>query len=243
MPARCTITTTVVAFASAGSALAQSNVTNAAKFSWSENTGWMNWRDAGSPVGQQGAVINLGANFLSGFVWSENLGWINLGSGAGPYANTSGANFGVNVDPCSNFALRGFAWSENAGWINFSGGSLATPANPARVDVAELRLRGFAWGENIGWINLDLATDATGKYVGFTIAGLVCDCIDFNRDELFPDSADLDDFLAVLSGGPSACSTFPLPGCGDIDFNNDALFPDSADLDAFLSRLAGGPCI
>jgi hypothetical protein len=70
---------------------------------------------------------------------------------------------------------------------------------------------------------------------------LVCDSVDFNRDGFFPDSLDLDDFVAVLSGGPGACSN--APNCGDIDFNNDGLFPDSADLDAFLSRLSGGPCI
>jgi hypothetical protein len=69
-----------------------------------------------------------------------------------------------------------------------------------------------------------------------------CDSIDFNRDTLSPDSGDLDDFIAVLAGGPSACSTFPTPGCNDVDFNNDGIFPDSSDLDAFLSRLAGGPC-
>jgi hypothetical protein len=71
----------------------------------------------------------------------------------------------------------------------------------------------------------------------------VCDAIDFNRDTLFPDSGDLDDFIAVLAGGPSACSTFPAPGCSDIDFNNDGLFPDSGDLDAFLWRLGGGACL
>lgn len=70
-----------------------------------------------------------------------------------------------------------------------------------------------------------------------------CDSIDFNRDTLFPDSTDLDDFIAVLSGGPSACSTFPSPGCNDVDFNNDGFTPDSLDLDAFLSRLGGGPCL
>jgi hypothetical protein len=70
-----------------------------------------------------------------------------------------------------------------------------------------------------------------------------CDSIDFNRDALFPDSADLDDFIAVLAGGPTACSTFPTPGCNDIDFNNDGLFPDSTDLDVFLRRLGGEPCI
>jgi hypothetical protein len=73
--------------------------------------------------------------------------------------------------------------------------------------------------------------------------GNVCDGLDFNRDGITPDSSDLDDFIAVLSGGPLACSTFPVPGCNDLDFNNDGIFPDATDLDAFLSRLAGGPCV
>lgn len=68
----------------------------------------------------------------------------------------------------------------------------------------------------------------------------LCDTIDFNNDLITPDSADLDDFLAVLAGGPSVCSS--PPNCSDLDFNNDGLVPSSDDLDAFLSRLAGGPC-
>ncbi len=65
-----------------------------------------------------------------------------------------------------------------------------------------------------------------------------CDSIDFNGDSLFPDTADIDDFLSVFSGG--ACSTGT---CGDIDFNNDGLFPDTADVDALLSVFSGGPCL
>jgi hypothetical protein len=67
-----------------------------------------------------------------------------------------------------------------------------------------------------------------------------CNSVDFNNDQLFPDSGDLDDFIAVLSGGPSACSTGE---CDPLDFNNDELFPDSLDLDAIISRLGGGPCV
>jgi cytochrome c peroxidase len=70
--------------------------------------------------------------------------------------------------------------------------------------------------------------------------GCVCDSLDFNQDGLTPDSQDLDDFLAVLSGGPNACST---SDCNDVDFNNDGLFPDSVDLDSFISKLGGGPCV
>jgi formylglycine-generating enzyme len=65
-----------------------------------------------------------------------------------------------------------------------------------------------------------------------------CDAIDFNADGLFPDDADLVDFLSVLAGG--SCS--PGNTCNDIDFNNDGLFPDDEDLIAFLRVLAGGNC-
>lgn len=37
----------------------------------------MNWRDAGSPVGAQGVLLD--PTYLSGFIWGENVGWINLG--------------------------------------------------------------------------------------------------------------------------------------------------------------------
>ncbi len=64
-----------------------------------------------------------------------------------------------------------------------------------------------------------------------------CDDIDFNGDGLFPDTADIDDFLTVFSGG--SC---PTRNCGDIDFNNDGLFPDTSDIDAFLTVFSGGAC-
>jgi hypothetical protein len=64
-----------------------------------------------------------------------------------------------------------------------------------------------------------------------------CGSIDFNGDGLFPDDADLVDFLSVLAGGPCSTGT-----CGSIDFNGDSLFPDDEDLVTFLRVLAGGPC-
>lgn len=72
---------------------------------------------------------------------------------------------------------------------------------------------------------------------GFAISIPTCDAIDFNGDGLFPDDADLVDFLSVLAGG--GCSTGT---CNDIDFNNDCLFPDDSDLVSFLRVLAGGSC-
>ena len=143
-----------IALAGASGGHAQTNVSSQNKYAWSENTGWINFRDAGSPPGAMGARFHLSGGFASGYAWGENIGWINLGSGAGPYANSSGSDFGVNFGPTSG-VLTGYAWSENAGWINFAGGGLAAPRNPARIDFTAKRLRGYAWSENLGWMNLD----------------------------------------------------------------------------------------
>ena len=147
-------------------------------------------------------------------VWAENIGWINLGHG-GPYANTTGGNFGVNVHPTTG-ALSGLAWGENVGWVNFSGGSLATPANPARVDVGDGRLRGYAWGENIGWINLDVVGD--GQYVRL----FLCPA-DINRDG----GIDSDDVVAFFG--------FWDTGASEADFNADGGV-DSDDVILFFGR-------
>lgn len=71
-----------------------------------------------------------------------------------------------------------------------------------------------------------------------TVGGPTCDSIDFNGDGFFPDTADIDDYLSVFSGGPCSTGT-----CGDTDFNNDGLYPDTMDIDALLSVFSGGPCL
>lgn len=148
----------------AAPALGQSTVDEVNKFSWQENCGWMNWRDANG--GAQGVRDHM--TFLAGYIWAENVGWVNVGDGTPAngvqYANATGADFGVNIG--STGRLSGYAWGENIGWINFDGGAGATPAAPARIDLAEGRLRGYAWGENVGWVNLDLLT--TGRFVART---------------------------------------------------------------------------
>ncbi len=72
-----------------------------------------------------------------------------------------------------------------------------------------------------------------------------CDSIDFNRDGVFPDIADIPDFLNVFQGGfcagQPASSEYPCNG--DLDFNNDGLSPDTLDIQAFLSVFSGGPCL
>jgi hypothetical protein len=167
--------TTMVAAAAlaagAGRALAQSDVDPVNKFSWSENCGWMNWRDANGAA--QG--VRNRTTFLSGYIWGENIGWVNVGNGSPingvSYSNATGADFGVNIG--TGGALSGYAWGENVGWINFSGGAMASPPQPARLDAAARRFRGYAWGENIGWINLDSAE--AGKFVGL-VASCYANC-------------------------------------------------------------------
>lgn len=68
-----------------------------------------------------------------------------------------------------------------------------------------------------------------------------CGDLDFNNDTIFPDSSDLDDLLAVISGGPSACSTGP-GLCDSIDINRDGIFPDTEDQTCLLTLLAGSSC-
>jgi hypothetical protein len=70
-----------------------------------------------------------------------------------------------------------------------------------------------------------------------SVVGVTCDSIDFNRDTLFPDTQDIDDYLAVFAGGPC-----PTSACGDVDFNNDGLLPDADDIQAFLRVFSGGSC-
>ncbi len=145
-------TAAAVLFAS-HSAAAAPGIDSARKHSWSENAGWMNWRDGGA------TGVAVGRDFLAGVIWAENSGWINVGDGAGPYSNSSGLDFGVNIQ--IDGSLKGFAWGENAGWINF-GTTPALGASGARYDAAAQRFRGYAWGENIGWINLDDAVHFVG---------------------------------------------------------------------------------
>ncbi len=113
------------------------------------------------------------------------------------------------------------------GLVNGSGTSFA--AFISEVPIASIRVEGTL-GD--GWNHIDDLQVLTIPQ---------CDSIDFNNDGLFPDTADIDDFLSVFSGGP--CSTDPDPGCSDVDFNNDGLFPDTADIDSLLSVFSGGPCL
>ncbi len=200
----------------------QSNIAGVSKFCWSENTGWINWRDAGDPLASQGVLV--GSTFLSGFAWSENVGWINFGDGAPAngtaYANVNGSDFGVNVDS-STGALSGLAWGENIGWVNFTLPTLAAAQRP-RLDQAALRFRGYAWSENTGWINLD--SSESGKFVG------VRNCPpDFNEDGLL-NADDLSDYITGY---------FDLPADPRCDFNADGVI-NADDLGDYITAYFNG---
>ncbi|MCB9847559.1 MAG: hypothetical protein H6814_04005 [Phycisphaeraceae bacterium] len=189
-------------------ASADSNVTSGMEFSWGENIGWMNWRDAN---GAADGVLNCGAH-LEGFIWAENVGWINTGSGplgGTMYTNTDSSDFGVNILP--NGDLAGFAWGENIGWINFATGS-AVP-DQARYDAVAGRFRGYAWGENVGWINLDDSNHWVCAIIG-----------NLNGDSAGVDTADLGILLGQFGTvGP------------DGDCNCDGVV-DTADLGILLGN-------
>lgn len=181
------------------------------KHAWGENIGFLNFADAGDPLGSQGVFAH--PDHLKGFIWGENVGWINVGHGSGPYANTSGSTFGVNIDPVTA-ELSGYAWGENIGWVNFSGGALATPPNTARIE--NNRLRGYAWGENIGWINLD---------DDIVFVGLVGCPADLTGDGVL-DFFDVSAFLAAYSAMDPAA-----------DFNGDDVY-NFFDVSTFLNAFS-----
>ncbi|MCG8405193.1 MAG: hypothetical protein MI923_08360 [Phycisphaerales bacterium] len=167
---------------SSAGAQSNSNIDVNNRHAWGENIGWTNWQhDAPNPGG--GVIIH--DTFLSGFVWAENVGWINLGDGdpgaqgdsEQAYANTDGADFGVNI--LCNGDLDGYAWGENIGWINF-GWSASTNVQRPRIDLVgpqgpvHSRITGYAWGENIGWINLSLTNET--QYVEANVPTIARDC-------------------------------------------------------------------
>ena len=126
-------------------ASADGNIDNTYKYAWSENSGWENFR---STYGE----VKVNNAYISGYAWAENIGWVKLGSGTGPYANTTSANWGVNHNSATG-ALSGYAWSENAGWINFN-----PTHSQVTIDPSTLKFDGYAWSENVGYIHFQNAS-------------------------------------------------------------------------------------
>ncbi len=124
-------------------AATNSNIDPEAKWAWSTNAGWINFRPAHGGV-------TVYDDHLEGYAWGENIGWIRLGSydggGSHTYANDAANTYGVNNDGCGN--LSGSAWGANIGWINFN-----PSHSQVNIDPVTGEFDGYAWAENIGWIH------------------------------------------------------------------------------------------
>ncbi|MFO0832579.1 MAG: hypothetical protein U0637_12160 [Phycisphaerales bacterium] len=185
-----------------------------------------NWS---GPYNASGVFQELSAN--PGETWTGTA-WVGTTTGD----RVQGANFAVlNIEWHDQFgtlisfdsqhALDAATTPDVMHQVTVTG---VAPPGTVSARIVPLHIQESSAGGAVWWDDITLA-----------IAGPSCDTIDFNHDELFPDTADIDDFLSVFSGG--ACSNDP--SCGDIDFNNDGLFPDTMDIDALLSVFSGGPCI
>lgn len=201
------------------------NIDSNHAFSWSENTGWLNWSEA--PGVDSGAIVS--ATHLSGFIWSENTGWVNLGDGSPTdgthYSNVNGTDFGVNIDQTTG-DLFGFAWGENIGWLNFDTREALTGfQQQARLDRDLRRFQGFAWGESVGWINLDDSTH---------FVALRC-LADWNGDSVF----NTNDLINYLNDYRDASLGMP-PTFGDPDIAAPFGILNTADFVQFLNEFNDG---
>ncbi len=133
--------------------------------------------------------------------------------------------FGGLISFVSQYALDAASTPDVMTQVTVSG---VAPAGTVSARIVPIHLQESTAGGAVWWDDVAFGLSPSG-----------CDSIDFNNDGLFPDTADIDDFLSVFSGGP--CSNDP--NCGDIDYNNDGLFPDTLDIDALLSVFSGGPCL
>jgi hypothetical protein len=159
---------------------------------------------------------------------------------ATPSISTQPTATAANEGTSASFSVvasgaTGYQWRK--GTTNLSNGGNVSGATSPMLTLANVQQSDAA---SYNCVVSNTCGNITSSSVALTVNAPGCDGIDFNQDGLFPDDADLIDFLSVLAGG--ACSTDPAPGCSDIDFNNDGLFPDDIDLVTFLQVLAGQPC-
>ena len=127
-------------------------IDSAAKYVWSENAGWFNFKPTGGEV-----IVH--SNYLSGYAWAANVGWIKLGLDTAdkPYSNTDDTDWGVNFNADTG-ALSGNAWGENVGWISFFNNGI----HQVTIDPDTCDFSGYAWNANIGFIHF--ANDESPVY-------------------------------------------------------------------------------
>jgi hypothetical protein len=123
-------------------------------------------------------------------------------------------------------------------WRNFTGAHVVNVGLPTGFLSPELTLSSLTPNTTITVRAIISSPCGSTTLPDVSSTVLLCDSIDFNNDGVSPDTADVEDLLAVFGGG--ACSN--APACNDIDFNNDGVSPDVEDVDAFLRVYGGGAC-
>lgn len=181
------------------------------------------WAKAGQVAQWSAFLADENSNDFEG--WFDAVGTRQAITAANGGVLEGTINLREELGLASGAPLPEFVWLAFGAFGNNDGGLLqASLQVPGSVD---------------GNATLNASEYVRVRLCDITVGGCppTCNSIDFNNDGLFPDDADLIEFLTVLSGG--ACIT---PSCDSIDFNNDGLFPDDNDLLAFLSVLSGGTC-
>lgn len=128
-------------------------IDSSARYTWSENGGWIDF-------GASGGNVHVTDAELTGYAWSESAGWISLNCSNDSSCAT--ADYKVSNDGEGN--LSGYAWTENAGWIDFD------PAGGGITIDSSGDLAGYAWGEDIGWVVFNCSTTSTCGTVSYKVS-------------------------------------------------------------------------
>jgi hypothetical protein len=194
-------------------------------------TGRKNTAHSYDPIGQR---IVMHGGFSAGAALDET--WVLARGPARIAVHPVSSNFAVG-SPLSLFTIsRGggpqtFVWRRNGVALTRESGVLGWDTDTITIPYATLADAGEYS------VTVSNACGMETSNIATVTVSVVCDSIDFNNNESFPEDQDLIDLLSVFAGGP--CST---NNCNDLDFNNDGLFPSDEDLIAYLRVLAGGSC-
>ncbi|MFO0831125.1 MAG: sialidase family protein [Phycisphaerales bacterium] len=164
-----------------------------------------------------------------GPVWDSTVGWPNQNK-IGDYYDMESDLLGADLVYAATYNGEQDVYYLRIGPRDCNGNGVDDAVETASGDVLDTNGNGVP-------DSCEIAAGAVPDVNHNGIPDNACPDTDFNNDGLFPDTADIDDFLSVFSGGP--CGT---PSCDSIDYNHDRLFPDTADIDALLSVFSGGPC-
>ncbi|MCF7865689.1 MAG: hypothetical protein K9M11_04255 [Candidatus Pacebacteria bacterium] len=137
-------------------------------YAWSENIGWISFKDGGVPV------ILQGDGSLVGYAWSENVGWVQFGGLSGFPNTTYGTNAKIAGGKLTGWArvVSGVAPKSTAvdnrggfdGWISLSGSNYGTT-------LTGTKFGGYAWASDVvGWVDftgvvtIEQKNPCTGSY-------------------------------------------------------------------------------